>query len=135
MNQPLKTIIFILGLGIIAYAVYLAYSPRIEPQDGNIPGEIDKGISYEVTISGSFACLPHQNPGEVQTLECAYGLQTADGGYYALDLGLLSLDERNKVEAGGLVTVSGTLVYKEALSSDMWQKYAMVGIIQVKSVQ
>jgi hypothetical protein len=40
----------------------------------------------EANVSGTLACLPHQNAnnGQPQTLECAIGLKTDDGRYYKL---------------------------------------------------
>ena len=38
----------------------------------------------EVSLSGETVCLPHKNPGDFQTLECAIGFKDTAGNYYAL---------------------------------------------------
>lgn len=41
-------------------------------------------VGAEVTYTGKLVCLPHKNTSGPVTLECAYGLQTANGDYHGL---------------------------------------------------
>lgn len=87
----------------------------------------------EVTLVGVQTCLPHKNTDGPQTLECAMGIKTDVDTYYALDL--RALDNLMTLPSGKKVTIKGTLVPMEALSSDRWQKYNAVGIVKVLSFE
>lgn len=74
----------------------------------------------DVTIKGQSVCLPHRNMEGPQTMECAQGLKTSDGTYYAIQ-GVVNRDNDNNVEASGtLVSASGK------------EKYNITGTIVIK---
>lgn len=56
----------------------------------------------DVTIKGESACLPHKGDGP-HTMECAQGVKTASGVYYAID----GVVDRN--DNDNSVVVTGTL--------------------------
>ena len=73
-----------------------------------------------VTVKGQSVCLPHRDMDGPQTMECAQGLKTSDGIYYAIQ-GVVNRDNDNTVEASGmLVPASGK------------EKYNITGTIVVK---
>ncbi len=80
----------------------------------------------EITVSGSFSCLPHKKTDGPQTLECAFGIKDNKGNYYAL------LDPNFKytsqLVSSQKVKVTGTF---SALKDD---KYDAIGTIQIKSL-
>lgn len=90
-------------------------------------------IPKDITISGTYVCLPHINTAGPQTMECAYGLLTSEGKYYGLDLQKL-IPSIPTITIGEKVSVTGLFVKLEALSTDFWQKYPIEGIISVTSV-
>lgn len=138
MKKPFQIIVTILGIMLLAYAIYLAYSPNSQNGITDVNNEYaqqpDAGLPRNMAVVGSFICLPHKNAGEMVTLECAYGIKSDTGEIYALDLAILAVDERTKIESGQHVQVTGSMVPVEALSSDHWQKYDMKGILQAKTV-
>ncbi|MES2930749.1 MAG: hypothetical protein V4665_03115 [Patescibacteria group bacterium] len=85
---------------------------------------------YSVTLSGTYVCLPHLDTKGPQTEECAFGLQTDDGVYYAVNFGA-SADAMNQFQTRAHITAEGFVVIKEALSSDQWAKYNMKGIFTI----
>lgn len=94
--------------------------------------------SRDVTLQGTWVCLPHQVAGsEVAKMECAYGFKTDEGKHYALDLSAITLpaDFIGSLQVGDRVTVSGLLVPIEQISNNIWQKYDVRGIIKVTSLQ
>jgi heat shock protein HslJ len=92
-------------------------------------GEIDR---YRATLSGEYVCLPHKNTGGPQTLECAFGLKTDVGEYYALDFNLMSQSPvPPNIPMNTRITASGVVTPIEMLSTDMWQKYPIEGIFSV----
>lgn len=111
------------GVALFGFG-FAVQAPVVE----NEPSD-DVALQEEVKLTGESVCLPHKNPGEMQTMECAYGLQ-ADDKYYALDLGSFMMD----FETGKTMTIEGTFVPLEALSSDQWQKYDVEGIVTVAAV-
>jgi hypothetical protein len=66
-------------------------------------------------------------------MECAFGLKTDDGDYYAVNFGQ-SADAMNQFQSGAHITAEGFVVLKEALSSDNWAKYNMKGIFTITSM-
>lgn len=76
-----------------------------------------------VTLKGEIVCLPHLNPGEVQTLECAYGLKT-ESGYYGL-----KINNIEELKMGSIVTVTGK--YK---SPELNEKFNISGTIEVEEL-
>lgn len=87
-------------------------------------------VSYRGTLTGTQVCLPHADTSGPQTMECALGMKTDAGEYYALDLGTLSqgmpvLADGERFSATGLITPV------ELLGSDQWKKYAIEGILSV----
>lgn len=76
-----------------------------------------------ITESGVLSCLPRKDTGDPQTLECAIGLHTEDGRYYALQ------DLPQDITAGSFnkhIQLTGLLVPP---SPDA--KYQIVGTIKV----
>ncbi|TSC69595.1 MAG: hypothetical protein G01um101456_82 [Parcubacteria group bacterium Gr01-1014_56] len=63
-------LVVLVGVGAFAY----------QNQTGTPAAVLQAG---EVVMTGTLVCLPHKGDGP-QTMECAYGLQTADGKYYSL---------------------------------------------------
>lgn len=86
--------------------------------------------SYRGELSGESVCLPHTDQSGPQTLECAFGLKTENGEYYALDLSLLS-QEQPMFQTGKKFTAHGLITPVEMLSSNHWQKYSIKGIFSV----
>ena len=82
------------------------------------------------TLEGTYGCLPHLATDGPHTLECAFGLETAKGHHYALDLNLLS-SATPPLTAGARIRANGIITPIEALSSDHWQKYDVQGIFSV----
>lgn len=91
-----------------------------------------ENVPYEAAYSGKYVCLPHKDTRGPQTMECAFGLQLGDGTYIALDMGTFLKSQTLKFKAGNRIRVMGTFVPIEQLSTDMWQKYPITGILQVK---
>ena len=87
---------------------------------------------YQGELTGEYVCLPHANANGPTTLECAYGLKTDAGEYYAVDL---QIDNTGVPEfiAGQKVTLSGMITPIEMISTDYWQKYNIRGILSVTS--
>lgn len=83
-----------------------------------------------VTLSGKYVCLPHLVESDFQTMECAFGLQTNDGDFYAVNFGQ-SADAMKQFMAGEKVSAEGFVVIKEALSSNQWASYKMKGIFTI----
>lgn len=87
----------------------------------------------DVTLSGTYGCLPHVDTSGPQTDECAFGIQTDTGDWYAVNFGA-SADAMNQFQSGAHVTAEGFVVLKEALSTNQWAKYNMKGIFTVTKI-
>ncbi len=93
------------------------------------PTQKVEGLPKEQQLEGKVLCLPHKDTSGPQTLECAFGIQTDDGKNYALDAGSTSPLPYN---TGDRIRANGVVTPIEALSSDHWQKYDVVGIFSIR---
>ncbi|MEP6710741.1 MAG: hypothetical protein ABJA64_03395 [Candidatus Saccharibacteria bacterium] len=74
----------------------------------------------DVTIKGESVCLPHRDTTGPQTMECAQGVKTSSGVYYAVS-GVVNRNADNNIEiTGTLVPATGN------------ENYTMAGTITVK---
>lgn len=124
----MKKLLIIIGILLVVGTVgFFAFNQYIYNQK---QGSGEPVVPYEGTLSGTYVCLPHKDTTGPQTLECAFGLKTQTGEYYALDFGQ---GDPTQFMGGQEVTLTGTITPIEMLSSDQWQKYDVVGILSVKT--
>jgi hypothetical protein len=90
----------------------------------------DQSEPRRATFTGVSLCLPHVDTSGPQTEECASGMRTDSGEYYAVDMSLMS---QAHPEIGPEVrfTANGVITPVARLSSDHWRKYPIVGIFSV----
>ncbi len=124
MKKPLLIIVALIVLLVAGFFAFNAYIYKEKQGDGKAV------TSYRGTLTGTQVCLPHADTDGPQTLECALGMKTDTGEYYALDFGTLSqgmppLTDGDRFSATGLITPV------EMLSSDHWKKYDIQGILSV----
>lgn len=92
--------------------------------------EVKTTEPYRTTLSGERVCLPPKDTSLPNTLECAIGLKTDMGKYYALDYNLMS-QAMPEVQNGQRFTAAGLVTPIENLSADLWQRYEVAGIFSV----
>ena len=88
----------------------------------------------QVTLSGTSVCLPHRDTSGFHTMECAYGLKTADGSHYALDLSVPRQNFFMDFPTHEEVTLKGTLVPLKDIDERTWDTYDIVGQLRVTSI-
>ncbi len=83
------------------------------------------------SVTGEYVCLPHKDAAGPQTAECAIGIRTQDGSYYALDFNLMS-QTKPEFKTGDRFSANGIITPVEALSAEYWTKnYNIKGIFSV----
>lgn len=121
--------IFLLGFVILLlFCAFFTFNNYIYTQK-QVPTDV---VPYLATLTGEYICLPSRNKDMPQTMECALGLQTEAGELYALDFNQAS-QTLSELTIGETYTVSGQITPVEMLSSNHWQRYAIVGILTVTS--
>jgi len=125
MKTSNKIIAVILALIVIAGILWLYPLKKtvVNERVSGVPEE-----AYEATLIGVSTCLPHRDQSGPQTLECAFGIKTDEGDYYGLDMSDIVGDYQSYE---GYISVHGILTPIENLSSDVWQKYDVKGIMKV----
>lgn len=127
--------LLILFIALFVLAVILQMIPRSQPKSQPSLSEpkavtpsvtITKSQPKRVTMEGEIVCLPHRNTSGPQTMECAFGIKTDEGEYYAFDTGLMS--SMPTQYTSGRIRANGILTPIEELSTDQWQKYNIKGI-------
>lgn len=121
---------FLLLFGAVALVVligFFALNSYIYTEKQGDGGTVER---YRGTLEGETVCLPHRNTDGPQTLECAIGMRTDAGEYYAVDFSLLS-QERPPVETGVRLRANGLITPIEMLSTDQWNIYDIEGVFSV----
>ncbi|HVU80301.1 MAG TPA: hypothetical protein VHD37_02975 [Candidatus Paceibacterota bacterium] len=117
-------------LGVWAYASWdagkAADSQSAMAQQGEQPASGGKKSPASETLEGTVACLPHKGDGP-HTMECAIGLKTDAGQYYALTM----FDYPSSADVGNRVRLTGVTVTTDELHTS----YDIVGTFQVASVE
>lgn len=124
--KHLLGIVMFLCLVFVGVAGYVIYRGLFNPPPAPVVNEELKRASFV----GVYVCLPEKSTGVVPSDECAVGMRTDDGVYYALDFGLLS-QEAPLLKDGERFSASGVITPLSYLSTDQWQKYPIVGIFSV----
>jgi len=88
-----------------------------------------------VSLTGTAACLPPKNTTGPVTLECALGIRTEEGKFYALDTSALPQMQQQSLQQAKKMRVTGTLTPIEAISSLQWDKYEVWGIMKVTGLE
>ncbi len=122
-----KALVITVGIVVVLVAGFYAFNAYIYNEKQGDGNDI---TSYRGTLSGEVVCLPHADTSGPQTMECAYGLKTDVGEYYALDLSVLS-QEQPPLETGERIKANGLITPIEMLSADHWKTYAIEGIFSV----
>jgi hypothetical protein len=92
-------------------------------------------LPQRITVEGFWECLPHKNTSGPQTMECAFGIAVDQSdGHFAVDTRLMSTYPVD-FPTGTKVRVTGVMTPANHLSSDMWQKYPIDGIISATSIE
>jgi len=100
------------------------------PSDASTTATTTAGVMLPpagpITVSGTMVCLPHADTTGAQTAECAIGIKSDSGRYFALS----SSDPMTvgSIASGTHVTVTGTLT----LRTD--SQYQDVGVIAVSKI-
>jgi hypothetical protein len=101
-------------------------SPKTYPETNTTP-------TTTKTTEGTFFCLPHKNTTGPQTMECAFGMKTAEGKNYALDLSAVNSQPIDLPTNGKKFSVVGTISPITTADGGSWQNYDVVEVINVKS--
>lgn len=123
----MKTLFIVVGIVLICAGAFYTFNSYIYNEK---QGEAQLYEPYRATLTGEQVCLSHKDTSGPQTMECALGIKTDGGEYYALDLSLMSQTSPT-IPSGARFTANGTITPLERLSTDHWQKYEMVGIFSV----
>ncbi len=127
----MKKILFILSIVILTLiGGFFALNAYIYNEKQASVEEIEKNYEpYRATLTGEYVCLPHVG-GVPPTKECAGGIKTESGEYYAVDTNLMS-QTPPLFNTGEHFTASGVITPIERLSTDHWRKYPVVGIFSI----
>lgn len=118
----------LLAIAIIILGFYAFNNYIYTQKQGDNSGK----QAYQGTLSGEYVCLPYKDGTDPQTKECALGIKTVSGEYYAINFNLLS-QEPPSLTTGDKFKATGTITPIELLSTDHWQKYPIEGIFSVTS--
>jgi hypothetical protein len=85
-----------------------------------------------ITVSGAYVCLPTIDGSA--TADCAFGIKTDGGEYYAVNFGA-SAGSMADFASGAHIAAQGTLILREDLRPDSWKKFKMKGLFTILEKQ
>lgn len=96
----------------------------------------DKVVNEKVdsmsTVTGNFSCLPLKD-GTEPAENCALGLKSRDGSYYALDISHIQ-DANTDLKAEDTIAVTGFVLPESQVTGTEWDKYSVQGLIKVNTL-
>lgn len=125
-NIKIKVGVGLAILAVIASAAFVAFTLPAPQSDEETPVIPPAG---PITITGEMVCLPHSGGGEMQTMECAFGLKDTEGRYFALADTDPAYTNVSNAPMGTPVSVEGTFRLKTAPDN-----YVSLGVIEVKKI-
>ena len=132
-NKALYVLVATLVAFFVVLAMGLANRTTAPSSKGNASSSPASSASVtprpsgkQISVSGKVVCLPHKDQDGPQTMECAYGIQTADGKYYGVkdDQGMII-----KYNIGDQVVVTGSVSVP-----DDTERYNVVGNLVASNV-
>ena len=124
-TTALGIILLVLIASFVTLNKYVYDEKQASPEEGAASYE-----PYRGTLAGEYVCLPHVDSSGPQTMECAFGLKTDAGEYYAVDFSLMS-QTPPPLAVGDRFSASGLITPIERLSTDHWRQYPIEGIFSV----
>lgn len=125
----MKTLAVVLGVVLLALIIgFFALNSYIYTEKQADPNETME--PYRASLEGEYLCLPHVDTSSPQTDECAFGIKTDVGEYYAVDFMLMSQTAPQLV-TGDRFRANGLITPIERLSTDHWRQYPVEGIFSV----
>lgn len=118
-------------IAVIAIAAVIL--PIILASNNKITRLKDTATPQNVTLSGTYVCLPFIDTKMLESEECVFGLKTDDGAYYMVNFGQSS-SAKEQFDKRAHIAAEGFVVPKEALSTDHWVPYNMKGIFTITKV-
>ncbi|MEN9582562.1 MAG: hypothetical protein RL641_516 [Candidatus Parcubacteria bacterium] len=115
-------------IAVIAIAAVIL--PIILASNKKITIPLDTATPQNVTLSGTYVCLPFIDTKMPTSGECVFGLKTDDGVYYMVNFGQ-SASAKEQFDKRAHITALGFVVPKEALNTDHWVPYNMKGIFTI----
>lgn len=113
--------------GIVLLVVHEKLPPTLDSNP--VPSiTVTPSPKGEMSFQGRIVCLPHKDPGEVQTLECAYGLVTNNGIYYGIEDSKQDYSTISNAPMNQDINLLGTFIPGESAI------YPTIGVIKVISI-
>lgn len=137
MNQKTALAIIIALLVLLGWGVYATFNTQKSDNNSNTGLVIDPNdVPQEVSLQGEFVCLPNRDTTGPQTMECALGIKSDNDLYFAIDAqGEAARNTLMSLQTGLRIQIDGLLVPIEQISSNVWQKYDVAGIISTSNIQ
>ncbi len=130
---PLFATLLIIGIAMLIIFQSPEKAAQNKQNNQEDPADVMPDVTpTRVSLVGEYVCLPHKDPNAIHTMECAFGLKTDDGKYYAMDFNLMSQMQPSDLQTGQRISANGTFTPIEMLSTDMWRNnYNIVDIFSV----
>ena len=94
---------------------------------------VNETVDNMSTITGNFSCLPKKDGTPTDEENCAIGIRSSDGSYYALDISRIQ-DANTDLRADETIAATGFVLPAEAVVGTEWEQFAVSGLIKVNTL-
>ncbi len=132
----LKNILLSIGLLAVIGGLYFAFNTTSTPRGQAAPSTNTQQTvaltanQNSVTVEGVYVCLPPLDSTPSKSKDCAFGLQSTDGVYYAVNY-QKEAGYMDQFVEGQAVKVKGYITTRENLRPDRWAKFTMNGLLTI----
>ncbi len=131
----LLVILAIVGLTLIGFSVFGEQTNVTNTPENPINPSAISTSTNRMTVTGIWECLPVKDLTIPQTMECAFGVEESSSDkHYAVNTQLMSSGPVD-YPTGARVKIDAVFTPVETLSSDVWKKYDIVGILSATTIQ
>jgi hypothetical protein len=127
MNKKILVVILLAMVALITFSLYELNRDKNDDEN-------EYSIYKYVTLTGNFECLSRKEAAESIARECVFGFRSDTGEAYAVNFGA-SASAARLFEERAHVRAEGNVVPREALSTNQWDGYNIVGIFTITSMQ
>jgi hypothetical protein len=133
----MKSIYLVGGFAVVAlglgYLLFSRTSPQTIPPTQQTQEAVqttpDAPANTMVTLSGTYVCLPFL-PTVTKTADCAFGIRTDTGEYYAVNFGA-SAGSMADFRDGAHITARGMIILRADLRPDSWTSFDIQGLFTI----
>ena len=129
-----KNIVIVVSIALVAGVIgykSLTTAPKSKPELKKSSSTIAQTDTTKkiLPVTGTYVCLPLIDTA-AKTADCAFGLKTDDGTYYAVNYESQA-GYMDQFQAGKRISAKGYITLEENLRPNRWTKFMISGLLTI----